>query len=1148
MIALIACNHTHGQLLIPFSDMPVAPFNNTNFVSKAIDFDNDGDDDAFGYTIGSNFSGRLFRNDGNMTFSDVTVASNFPLRPNGMAADLDKNGFMDIYHWVGDTIEFYLNLGGFFGSTNCSSFLLTETFSVAIQNVRGLRFSDYNADGVYDILLLENFSNVTRVWAKRGQLDCGGSSSYSLTPSAPELILELFDTTDPVFALADLNNDSSFDLLIGTGQGGPFGSGYNNYNYSVFLNDGNGAFQEFSNSGFNLGRSSAFGSLGEFNNDGLVDIFSGTADCCVGGTGGAGNINPLYVFTSNSPINYSSSTTSMLRATDRKYYNVGSVVDINLDRLQDVVWTDIYAYAFSSSALQCYINDSDGTFIEESVALGINAGTSPSPVLHCSQLSSTIDMNSDYKPDLHIMSFGTYDQTFYNNYTKINNSENNSVKLKLDACEGLREGWGARVRYKCNGTWSYQQHTGYSNSNYPYMYLGMSDAVMIDSLVVDWVGGATSTLTDVSAGNFITVTENVSCANYSAGSVLWVFNDINQDCIFQAGEVGVPGVTLEIQPMNQVFQTDNSGTVYLDSLASGEYTIVLNTGDNWSENCSSLLTFEISGSPEFIFVPIVSTNPCPSPNITITCPTMRRCSENAWPIYVYACNDNLGTGILENAYLQVELDESIIVDSATTPPYTMVDGLYQFDIGSLNPGQCASLTINANFSCDLELGETLCMEATLYPVPECNEVEVPGPGECTEPWDHSSLEVEGECDEDTGTITFTIENDGEAMVCESEVRVYVDGDLFATYYIQLGAESDTTFTFPTNGGTWILQADQHPLHPGNSHPNDHVEGCGDIEGEGDGDDDDEDGDSDDDDEWEPGLVDDLPCGDESPFVDQYCGQVVGSFDPNDKQGFPGGIGEANEILPNEQLQYLIRFQNTGTAPAYTVVIRDTLDTDLDIFSVTPGVSSHDYTFTMYGERVLQWTFNSIMLPDSFSNEEESHGFITYTVNQLPDLQDGTAINNSAAIYFDSNEPVITNTTLHTINRCLFSETQSTIDVTAVNEYVAPDGQLYDQSGTYTAVIDNDEGCDSTITINLTITVGVLELDNPGIRVFPIPASQTITAMWNGDATTFTITTPDGRLVRSGRIITGSNVIDISALASGTYVLKADDRVTRFVVK
>jgi hypothetical protein len=139
-------------------------------------------------------------------------------------------------------------------------------------------------------------------------------------------------------------------------------------------------------------------------------------------------------------------------------------------------------------------------------------------------------------------------------------------------------------------------------------------------------------------------------------------------------------------------------------------------------------------------------------------------------------------------------------------------------------------------------------------------------------------------------------------------------------------------------------------------------------------------------------------------------------------------------------------------------------------------------------------------------------------------------------------------TLHTINHCLYSETQSTMDITAVNEYASPDGQILSESGVYTAVLTNAAGCDSTITINLTITVGVLELDNQGIRVFPIPASQTITAMWNEDATIYTITTPDGRLVLSGSITTGANVIDISALASGTYVLKADDRVTRVVVK
>jgi uncharacterized repeat protein (TIGR01451 family) len=697
-----------------------------------------------------------------------------------------------------------------------------------------------------------------------------------------------------------------------------------------------------------------------------------------------------------------------------------------------------------------------------------------------------------------------------------------------------------------------------------------------------------------------------------------VYNDFNQNC--ENTQVGVSGVLMQINPGNFVTTSNYFGDFYLCEidLPDGQYAATINPESmGWVSGCGIEQTFEVMNGEviseaEFF---IYNENPCPLPNISIVCPTMRLCSENTWPIYLSACNNYSASGALESAYAVVEFDEGILIESAEVPYVDLGNNTYQFELGNLNPGQCLNTTINANFSCDLELGETLCMEATLYPVPDCTEIEGPGPGECTEPWDHSSLEVEGDCDEDTGLITFTIENDGEAMVCSSEVRVYVDGELFETHYIQLGAESDTTFTYPTNGGTWILQADQHPLHPGNSHPNDHVEGCGDIEGEGDGDDDDEDGDDDDDDEWEPGLVDDLPCGDESPFVDVYCGQVVGSYDPNDKQGFPTGVGETHDVLPNEQIQYLIRFQNTGTAPAYTVVIRDTLDTDLDIFSVTPGVSSHEYSFTMYGERVLQWTFNNIMLPDSFSNEEQSHGFITYTVNQMADLTDGTEITNSAAIYFDSNEPVITNTTLHTINYCLFKDTHATIDATSCGAYIAPDGQVYDQSGTYTAVLVNAAGCDSTITIHVqsidlnpqvegngsgtltaspaglnyqwidcstntiiegataaTLTgsngiyavqvsdgvcmeqsecaelVGVGELSRQSIRIYPIPASQQITAMWNGDAVAYTITAPDGRMILSGRLNPGANAIDVSSLAAGNYFLKAENRVKRFVVR
>lgn len=48
------------------------------------------------------------------------------------------------------------------------------------------------------------------------------------------------------------------------------------------------------------------------------------------------------------------------------------------------------------------------------------------------------------------------------------------------------------------------------------------------------------------------------------------------------------------------------------------------------------------------------------------------------------------------------------------------------------------------------------------------------------------------------------------------------------------------------------------------------------------------------------------------------------------------------------------------------------------------------------------------------------------------------------------------------------ESTSTLDIVACDSYIAPDGQEYGESGQYIAVIPNAQGCDSTITINLTM--------------------------------------------------------------------------------
>jgi len=56
----------------------------------------------------------------------------------------------------------------------------------------------------------------------------------------------------------------------------------------------------------------------------------------------------------------------------------------------------------------------------------------------------------------------------------------------------------------------------------------------------------------------------------------------------------------------------------------------------------------------------------------------------------------------------------------------------------------------------------------------------------------------------------------------------------------------------------------------------------------------------------------------------------------------------------------------------------------------------------------------------------------------------------------------------TINLTLNQSSTSEITLSACDSYSAPDGQIYTNSGVYTAIIPNSQGCDSTITINLTI--------------------------------------------------------------------------------
>jgi len=109
--------------------------------------------------------------------------------------------------------------------------------------------------------------------------------------------------------------------------------------------------------------------------------------------------------------------------------------------------------------------------------------------------------------------------------------------------------------------------------------------------------------------------------------------------------------------------------------------------------------------------------------------------------------------------------------------------------------------------------------------------------------------------------------------------------------------------------------------------------------------------------------------------------------------------------------------------------------------VRSGASSHSYDFTILGDNVLKFNFDNIALPDSNINEVASHGYVKFRVSQYPDVALETVIENNAAIYFDFNEPIITNVVFHTIGRdfmeILDATSETSIATTSIKVFPNP---------------------------------------------------------------------------------------------------------------
>jgi len=317
--------------------------------------------------------------------------------------------------------------------------------------------------------------------------------------------------------------------------------------------------------------------------------------------------------------------------------------------------------------------------------------------------------------------------------------------------------------------------------------------------------------------------------------------------------------------------------------------------------------------------------------------------------------------------------------------------------------------------------------------------------------------------------------------------------------------------------------------------------------------------------------------------------VRGAFDPNDKQATPQ-LSPA-QVANGKYIDYTIRFQNTGTDTAFNVVLSDTLNENLQANTLEMLVASHTCKTTVK-DNIVFFEFLNILLPDSNINEKASHGFASFRIKPQTTVAPNTTIPNKAAIYFDYNAPVITNTagtlikdftviplklisfsavpqtdntttlywnTANEINTKHFTIEQSIDGVKfnpirnvpakqkATNAYSAnvPDAgnsfvyyrlKIVDKDGTFafSPIIKIDRRKN---------TAGIAILTNP-VRDF-IVISTSDRALYNTQAS---IINTNGAVVKNFAIKQGSQTIEVKGLPTGVYYLRTAYGSSRVVIR
>ena len=438
-----------------------------------------------------------------------------------------------------------------------------------------------------------------------------------------------------------------------------------------------------------------------------------------------------------------------------------------------------------------------------------------------------------------------------------------------------------------------------------------------------------------------------------------VYQDINENCSLDTSDIRQESIIVKATETNgNTFYTNtNSYGLYNIPVDIGTYTIEILTNpflENLiSQNCYTNQQATINQAGQDINdldFPIEIAD-CPLLSIDISSDRRRRCfASNTYVNYA-----NNGVAEAQNVEVVVKLPEYVDLISASNTYTVDAQGNYVFNIGTLDPNESGNIHIIDFTQCINGItGLTQCTEAWITPPNTCADTFDPGYPN----WDNSYIRVVDSNCINNSTAQFSIVNYSQPGIGDMqnprEYRIYVDNVLTVTSTYQLNGGESISIQHPANGQTIRLEADQDPNYPGDSQPQQTVEACG----------------TDNNGNISTGYVNTMSMDDQEPEIEIQCLEIIDSYDPNDKLVSPTGITVNNYLEAGTTLDYMIRFQNKGTATAYTVIIEDELSPHLDPSTIQWGLGSHPYTVNVSGTQtpVIQFIFDDINLPHSDANE------------------------------------------------------------------------------------------------------------------------------------------------------------------------------------